>query len=116
MEAFRVNNTTRKKWLRRKRRISKRLRPRKFDARTRPMLAARSIAYDMSDRTRAVSCGGIGAVHLLAQKVGLIDAIDREVRVLKVHLPYYESDHVLNIAYNVICGGDCLQDIELLRN
>jgi hypothetical protein len=36
--------------------------------------------------------------------------------VLKVHLPYHESDHVLNIAYNVLAGGDCLQDIELLRN
>ena len=34
----------------------------------------------------------------------------------KVHLPYHESDHVLNIAYNVLAGGDCLQDIELLRN
>lgn len=111
-----MNSTTHKKWLRRKRRIAKRLRPRKFNARPRPMLAARNICYDMSDRTRAIAAGGIGAVHLLAHQVGLIDAIDREVRVLKVHLPYHESDHVLNIAYNVICGGDCLEDIELLRN
>jgi Transposase DDE domain group 1 len=37
------------------------------------------------------------------------------VAVLKVHLPYHESDHVLGIAYNLLCGGTCLQDIEQRR-
>src|SRR5690554_7467981 len=36
--------------------------------------------------------------------------------LLKVHLPYHESDHVLNIAYNVLCGGTRLEDIERLRH
>jgi DDE family transposase len=80
------------------------------------MFAACNIRYEMADRDRAIAHGGIGAVHLLARKVGLIDAIDRDVRLLKVHLPYHESDHVLNIAYNILCGGDCLQDLETLRN
>ena len=80
------------------------------------MLAARNIHYDISDRGRAVACGGIGAIHLLARRVGLIDAIDARLHLLKVHLPYHESDHVLNIAYNILAGGDCLQDLELLRN
>lgn len=111
-----MNDTTRTKWLRRKRRIERRNRVRKFKARAKPMLAARNIQYDMADRTRAVGVGGIGAVHLLARKVGLIDAIDRDLQLLKVHLPYHESDHVLNIAYNILCGGDCLQDLETLRN
>jgi hypothetical protein len=31
-------------------------------------------------------------------------------------LPYHESDHVLNIAYNTLSGGVCLDDIELRRN
>ena len=30
-------------------------------------------------------------------------------------LPYHESDHVLNIAYNVLVGGQRLEDIELRR-
>jgi Transposase DDE domain group 1 len=111
-----VKNTTHAKWLRRKRRIAKRLRVRKFKARPRPMLAAGNIHYDISDRDRAIACGGIGSIHLLARKVGLINAIDRDVHLLKVHLPYHESDHVLNIGYNILAGGDCLQDIELLRN
>lgn len=80
------------------------------------MFAARNIHYDMSDRGRAIVCGGIGSIHLLARRVGLIHAIDRDVQLLKVHLPYHESDHVTNIPYNILAGGDCLQDLELLRN
>ena len=111
-----MNSSTRQKWLRRKRRIARRLSQRRWRSSPKPMFAARNIEYDLSDRTRAIACGGIGAVHLLARKVGLIDALDNAVRVLKVHLPYHESDHVLNIAYNILCGGNCLQDLELLRN
>jgi hypothetical protein len=111
-----VKDTTRQKWLRRKRRIDRRNRVRRFKARAKPMLAARNIHYDMADRTRAVGCGGIGAMHLLVRRVGLIDAIDRDLHLLKAHLPYHESDHVLNIAYNILCGGECLQDLETLRN
>jgi hypothetical protein len=36
--------------------------------------------------------------------------------LLKVHLPYHESDHVLNIAYNLLAGGVRLEDIEQRRN
>lgn len=46
----------------------------------------------------------------------MVEELDEKVQVLKVHLPYHESDHVLNIAYNIVTGGTCLEDIELLRN
>ena len=71
--------------------------------------------YEHSDRVRGLESGGIGMMHQLAQHTGVVAAIDRHVQVLKVHLPYHESDHVLGIAYNVLCGGTCLQDIELRR-
>ena len=35
--------------------------------------------------------------------------------MFKFHLPYHESDHVLNIAYNALCDARCLQDLELRR-
>jgi hypothetical protein len=111
-----VNFTTRQKWLRRKRRIAKRLRPRKFNQQAKPIFAARNIRYDLADRARAIAYGGIGSIHLLARTTGLIQALDRDVRLLKVHLPYHESDHVLNIAFNILCGGDCLEDLERLRS
>ena len=79
------------------------------------MYTASNIQYEHSDRVRGLASGGIGAMHQLAQHTGLVQAIDRHVTLLKVHLPYHESDHVLGIAYNVLCGGTCLQDIELRR-
>jgi len=79
------------------------------------MYRASGIEYEHSDRVRGLASGGIGAMHQLAQHTGLVDAIDRHVEVLKVALPYHESDHVLGIAYNVLCGGTCLQDIEQRR-
>ena len=35
-----------------------------------PMMTASNIHYEISDRTRAISAGGIGAIHLMAQKLG----------------------------------------------
>ena len=32
------------------------------------------------------------------------------------HLPYFESDHVLNIAYNLLAGGSRLEHLEVRRN
>ncbi len=100
----------------RKRRIRYRLRERRWKAQKRPMLRARNIHYDVADRSRGLAVGGIGAMHCLARHTGLIDAIDKRLELLKIHLPYHESDHVLNIAYNILCGGTCLEDLELLRN
>lgn len=99
-----------------KRRIATRLDKSKDTLTFRPSFAASNIHYEVSDKCGGITCGGIGAVHQLAQKIGLIDAIDRRLHLLKLHLPYHESDHVLNIAYNALCGGTCLQDLELRRN
>jgi len=80
------------------------------------MLSASNIHYDIADRNRGLAYGGIGAMHLLAKRCGLVKAIDERLHLLKRHLPYHESDHILNIAYNILCNGDCLEDIEQLRN
>jgi Transposase DDE domain group 1 len=81
-----------------------------------PEFGAKKVHYDVSSRTQAITCGGIGAIHQLAQKVGLAEAIDTNLHLLKCHRPYRESDHVLNIVYNVVCGGKVLDDIEVRRN
>ena len=79
------------------------------------MFGASNIQYAHSDRVRGLASGGIGAMHRLARQVGLVAALDQHLPLLKVHLPYHESDHVLNVAYNILCGGTCLQDLELRR-
>jgi Transposase DDE domain group 1 len=99
-----------------KRRILRRLD--KFDLRglERPMLTARNIHYEVSTKTRALACGGIGAIQALVRRFGLAETIDRRLHLFKIHLPYHESDHVLNLAYLPLCGGTCLDDLEWLRN
>ncbi|NIA16532.1 MAG: IS1380 family transposase [Nitrospiraceae bacterium] len=111
-----MNKTTRKIIARRKRRIKSRLEKRQCEDQPKPMFAASNIHYEVADRTSGVACGGIGVIHKLARQTGLIEALDENIHLLKVHLPYHESDHILNMAYNILCGGKCLEDIELLRN
>jgi hypothetical protein len=103
-------------FLTRKSRIQRRLDNTRDTATFRPVLSGRPIDYDVSHRHRAIAHGGIGAIHMLAHQLGLPQAIDQRLHLLKVHLPYHESDHVLNIAYNALCHGTCLQDIELRRS
>lgn len=79
------------------------------------MYRASNVHYELSERSRGLDTGGIGAMHRLAKHVGLVEELDQRVEVLKEHLPYHESDHVLGIAFNVLCGGTCLEDIELRR-
>jgi len=100
----------------RKRKIQKRLREANRQDQGKPTLTATNIDYEIAERTQAINHGGIGAIHMMVNKLGLAEAIDRNVHVLKMHKPYHESDHVLNIAYNILCGGRTLDDIELRRN
>jgi hypothetical protein len=87
-----------------------------WGARPRPMLNTGKVSYEVGANVDATSFGGIAAVHRLVTRLGLVEAIDDRLELLKVHLPYHESDHVLNLAYNVLCGGTRLEDIERLRH
>ena len=101
----------------RKHRIEHRLDPkRRWTEQPAPMLSASNIHFEMAERDRAVNYGGIGAIHLMGQRLGLAEEIDGRVKLLKRHLPYHESDHVLNLAYNALLDGQRLEDIELRRN
>lgn len=109
-------NTIIKKRLRNaKRRIERRLAGGREDQ-GKPMFGTEGIRIELADKARAICNGGIGLVHQLACQTGLVDAIDRRVHLLKIHRPYHESDHVLNLAYNAMCDGVRLEDIELRRN
>lgn len=100
----------------RKEDLSKRLERKQWPEQERPLLRGQNIDYEMAEKVRAIDCGGIGAFHLLARNSGLVEALNDKVHLLKRHLPYHESDHVLNMAYNTLTGGTCLEDIELRRN
>jgi DDE family transposase len=111
-----VNATLLKELRKRKKRILDRIANRPGPERERPMITAGNIHYELADRARGLACGGIGAMLLVARTTGLIDDIDGRLHLLKRHLPYHESDHVLNIALNILAGGHRLEHLELRRN
>src|SRR5437870_11971499 len=114
-EGFQVSNILRRWWRNGKRRIERRLDKTKLGDCGRPMFTARNIHYEPSQRCRGMGFGGIGAMNLLARRIGLIDDIDRRLVLLRIHLPYHESDHVLNFAYNAMRSGEYLDDSERRR-
>ena len=81
-----------------------------------PVLNRNSPKYELCEKVRGTKHGGVAMILRLAEHTGLVHEIDRRVHVLKRHCPYQESDHVLNFAINALCGGTCLEDIELRRN
>jgi len=101
---------------RRKQKIERRLKRKQWEDQERPMFKGRNIHYEVAEKSQAINCGGIGAIHQMVQRCGLVEEINAKLKLLKVHVPYHESDHVLNIAYNILAGGMRLEDIELNRN
>ena len=110
-----MNAKIKRQLLQRKGRIAARLDKKKIE-RVNPVFRDENIQYEVSDRTRAVACGGIGLIHQMVHRLELPRLITRSVPLFKVCAPYSEADHVLNIAYNLLAGGTCLDHLELRRN
>jgi len=57
----------------RKRRIQRRLDPeRRWTEAETPMMSASNIHFEISERSQALNYGGIGAMHPMGQKLGLV--------------------------------------------
>lgn len=105
-----------KKLAHRKNKIRKKLDKKSFPDNLGPMLNPGNIHYDIAGRNRGTNYGGIGAIQMMVRQLRLDKAINSRLGIFKIHNPYFESDHILNIAYNILCSGECLEDIERLRN
>lgn len=79
------------------------------------MLTSGKISYEIGGNVEATPYGGLFAMHRLVTRLGLARAIDASLNLLKIHLPYHESDHVLTLAYSVLTGGTRLEDVDRLR-
>lgn len=111
----------RREWQRRQRRLEQRLdkhhrEPNDGLSGERPVLQGSNVRCEMGERHCGTAYGGVVVVHQLVRELGLAQAIDDRLQLLKWHKPYHESDHVLNFAYNALCDGDCLEDMELRRH
>ena len=81
-----------------------------------PAFRTKTVHVELAEKARGLTHGGLGPLHDFVQRLGLPERINSQVPLLKVQRGYHESDHVLNIAYNALCEGDCLQDIELRQH
>jgi hypothetical protein len=79
------------------------------------MIAPPALRYELADRAQAMCAGGLGVVQELVRQLDLAEIINRGCPIFKLRLPYSEADHVLNIAYNLLAGGTCLEHLELRR-
>jgi hypothetical protein len=79
------------------------------------MIGSAPVRYELASRDRGIAHGGIGVMRLLIERIGLARAIDRRVHVMKAHLPYHQSDHVLALAFHVPYSGTRIEDFELRR-
>jgi hypothetical protein len=111
-----VHLTVQKRLTNSKHRIQNRLRKRRWKEQRARLFPDRNIHYDVAHKVRGGRFGGLGACLLLTKRLGLADALDVKLHLLQRYLPYHDSDHVLNLTYNILAGGTCLQDLELLRN
>ncbi|TWT74714.1 Transposase DDE domain protein [Planctomycetes bacterium CA13] len=80
------------------------------------MIRPSTTKLELAEKQQAVSCGGIAVILELIKKLGLRKELNRSAKVFKLHLPYDETDHILNIALNLLAGGTCLDHIEQRRN
>jgi len=113
--AFQVNGFCRKNLESRKARIAKRLERRNFPDQTEPVLRGGNVRYELAGRQLGARHGGVAAIHEMVRRLGLPALLNGTVKLLKAHLPYSESDHILSLAFNVLAGGTSLEDLELLR-
>jgi hypothetical protein len=72
--------------------------------------------YELAEKRQAICCGGLGMIMELVKQVELRKQINRAVPIFKFYAPYDETDHVLNIACNLLTGGTCLEHLEIRRN
>ncbi len=120
MEAFQVNDSTRSKRVR-QRPKTKKIRRHQDQAllwpdRVGPVFHNRQVRLRVQQRGKITPYGGVSLAHDLAMRLELDRDINRSIRLLKINVPYGESDHILTHVYNQYVGGHCIEDIANLQH
>jgi hypothetical protein len=108
-----VKSTLRRQLRKRKRKLKKQIDKKRGFQNSR--IEGENVKYELSEKQQATHVGGLGAMQQLIKQVGLRKLLNPAAAVLKQHAPYDETDHILNIAYNLLGGGTCLDHLELRR-
>jgi hypothetical protein len=71
---------------------------------------------EVDERSEVTPYGGLAIATAFLRRFKVAECIDRHVQVFLLHLPYYESDHVLAQALNLYAGGTCIEDVANLQH
>lgn len=82
----------------------------------RPVFRQRQVRLQVEQRGQVTPYGGLALAHDLAMRLELDKDLNRALPLLKIKMPYFESDHVLTHAYNLYAGGGCIEDIANLQH
>ncbi|MEM9369201.1 MAG: transposase, partial [Planctomycetota bacterium] len=110
-----MNDKLRKRLAKRKRRLRRRISIEQGGWQS-PMIKPGTNKLELAERQQAVSCDGIAMIMQMLKTIDLRRSLNESAKVFKLHLPYDEADHILNIALNTLAGGTCLDHIEQRRN
>ena len=81
-----------------------------------PVLRTPKLHPEVDERAEVTPYGGLILVEQFMRQFKVAAIIDEEVHVLKQHLPFHESDHILAQALNLYVGGSTLEDISSLQH
>ena len=82
----------------------------------RPVFSNRQMRVKVQQRDKITPYGGLSLAHDLAMRLQIDRDINRSISLLKLNLPYFESDHLLTHVYNQYVGGQCIEDIANLQH
>jgi hypothetical protein len=121
-EVFQVNASTRSKRIRQRPKTDRIVRHQDQpmlwpnDGAYRPVFRNRQVRLAVQERGNVTAYGGLSLAHDLAMRLALDKTINDHLYLLKIKLPYFESDHLLTHVYNLFAGGTCIEDIANLQH
>ena len=82
----------------------------------RPVIRNRQVRVQVQERGEITPYGGLALAHDLAMRLGLDRDINASMQLLRLYLPYFDSDHLLTHVYNQYVGGTCIEDLAHLQH
>jgi hypothetical protein len=80
-----------------------------------PVLRLRRVRLEQDLRPDVTALGGLVLPLAVLRRLRAAELLDESVRVLKMHMPYLESDHIIAQALMLYGGGTCIEDMAMLQ-
>lgn len=87
-----------------------------WPSRSGPVMRMPKLHVETEERSTVTRFGGLSLAEALCRRFKFAEVLDERVEVLKRHVPYHESDHILAQAMNLYAGGTCIEDMALLQH